>query len=71
MTRGEFVTFEEWESEVPNAIKEDSLWKVEAYRLGLFLSDLTWHDCGRLLKTGGAAVTRIRFAALLATSVQM
>ena len=44
------MTFEEWEAQVPNAIKEDSLWKVEAYRLGLFLSDLTWHDCDHLLK---------------------
>src|SRR5215218_9553234 len=44
------MTFEEWEAEVPEAIKDDSLWKVEAYRLGLFLSDLTWHDCERLLK---------------------
>ncbi len=30
------MTFEEWQGEVPEAIKEDSLWKVEAYRLGVW-----------------------------------
>src|SRR5687768_12065045 len=44
------MTYGEWESEVPREIKEDTLWLVEAYRLGLFLSDLAWHDVGRLLK---------------------
>ena len=42
------MTYSEWEAEVPEIIRHDSLWKLEAYRLGLFLSDLTWHDAGRL-----------------------
>jgi len=44
------VTFEEWEANVPAAIKDDTLWRVEAYRLGLFVSDLAWEDAGKLLK---------------------
>jgi four helix bundle protein len=46
----ETMTYAEWEAEVPRAIRDDTLWKIEAYRLGLFLSDLAWHDTGNLLK---------------------
>jgi four helix bundle protein len=44
------VNFEDWEARVPAEIREDSLWKMESYRLGLFLSDLAWVDAGKLLK---------------------
>src|SRR5436309_2650173 len=44
------MTQKEWEARVPDEIRSDSLWRVEAYRLGLFLGDLTWTDCGKLLK---------------------
>src|SRR4051812_8293007 len=43
------MTQDEWELTVPGEITSDSLWRVEAYRLGLFLSDLGWSDCGKLL----------------------
>ncbi|HMB95327.1 MAG TPA: four helix bundle protein [Tepidisphaeraceae bacterium] len=43
------MTFEDWQSQVPEELKEDTLWRVEAYRLGLFLSDLAWIDSGKLL----------------------
>jgi four helix bundle protein len=42
------VTFSEWEASVPDEIRCDSLWKMEAYRLGLFLADLSWHDVTKL-----------------------
>jgi len=29
---------------------EDAVWKIEAYRLGLFLADLAWYDAGKLMK---------------------
>lgn len=38
------MNYKEWEIEVPVTFKEDSLWKVAAYRYALFLSDLCWHD---------------------------
>jgi four helix bundle protein len=44
------MTYSEWEAGVPDEIRKDSLWKVEAYRLGLFLSDLGWHDAKGLLR---------------------
>src|SRR3954471_6637858 len=34
---------------VPIEIRTDSLWKMKAYRLGLFMSDLAWEDAGTLL----------------------
>jgi four helix bundle protein len=44
------VNYQEWEPTVSEAIKADSLWKVNAYRLALFLSDLGWHDATRLMQ---------------------
>lgn len=50
-TEGRFdVTYSEWEAGVPDAIKNDPVWEVEAYRLGLFLSDLAWADTTKLLR---------------------
>jgi four helix bundle protein len=37
-----------WEKEVPKVIKDDSLWTVEAYRLSLFLADMSWKDAKKL-----------------------
>lgn len=44
------MTRDEWEQTVPTSIREDALWKMEAYRIGLFLSDLVWADAGKLLR---------------------
>jgi four helix bundle protein len=44
------MTYEEWEAHVPAELKADTVWRVKAYRLSLFLSDLAWHDAGVLLK---------------------
>src|SRR5438067_2166893 len=38
-----------WEETVPQPIKADSVWRVEAFRLALFAGDLGWHDTGKLL----------------------
>jgi len=47
MNKMEYV---EWEKTVPSNFKEDTLWKVTAYRYALFLSDLAWDDVTLLLK---------------------
>lgn len=60
------MLFEEWQTTVPLMIKADSVWRVEAYRLALFLSDLAWQDtlplcrdrragaiCDQLLRAAG------------------
>jgi len=44
------MKYAEWEESVPSVIKEDSLWTVEAYRLSLFLADISWHDATKLSK---------------------
>lgn len=42
------MDFTRWEESVPEEIRGDSLWRVEAYRLGLFCADVGWHDTTRL-----------------------
>ena len=44
------MKYEEWEKTVPEEIRGDSLWKMEAYRLGLFVADLGWHDATKLVQ---------------------
>jgi four helix bundle protein len=44
------MTYEEWEEQVPDEIRRDPLWEMEAYRLALFLHDLAWEDCAQMLK---------------------
>lgn len=46
------MTFEEWAAGIPEEIRGDSLWKVAAYRLALFLADLGWHDTMTLAQQG-------------------
>lgn len=41
-------SYEEWEAGVSDLIKEDSLWKMQAYRKALFLGDLAWFDIQKL-----------------------
>jgi four helix bundle protein len=43
------VNFAQWEQTVPDEIKGDSLWKVEAYRLGLLVGDIGWNDTIKLV----------------------
>jgi len=43
------MNYREWEQTVPDEIKEDSVWKCEAYRLSLFLCDLSWWDATKLV----------------------
>ena len=47
--KGYVVNFNEWMSSVPVQISGDSLWKMKAYRLALFASDLRWQDVTKWL----------------------
>jgi four helix bundle protein len=38
-----------WERSVPAEIRGDSVWNAKAYRLALFLAELSWHDSTKLL----------------------
>ncbi len=44
------VNYEEWAAAVAEEIKADSLWKMTAYRLALFLGDLGWRDTAKLVR---------------------
>jgi four helix bundle protein len=44
------MNYEEWEAAVPETITADSLWKMQAYRLALFLADIGWHDVTKLMR---------------------
>lgn len=39
----------EWLLNVPKEITDDRLWNIEAYRLALFVGDVSWHDATKLL----------------------
>ena len=43
------MDYGEWARTVPDAITNDMLWKVQAYRLGLFAADLGWSDVTKLV----------------------
>lgn len=44
------MNYEEWVAKVPDEIKTDSLWKMTAFRLALFASDLGWRDTAKLVR---------------------
>lgn len=67
------MTYEEWELQVTEEIKADALWEMEAYRLALFLYDLAWEDCEKLMKDlRGREVARqlIRSAGSIAANIE-
>lgn len=43
------MNYDDWEKTVPHEIQADSLWKMKAYRLALFLSDVGWQDITKLI----------------------
>ena len=42
------MTYEDWLETVPSELANDPLWKMEVYRLAIFLTDLAWHDVTKL-----------------------
>ncbi|MCL4507664.1 MAG: four helix bundle protein [Chloroflexi bacterium] len=42
------MNYAEWEQGIPPSITSDSLWKMSAYRLSLFLGEIGWYDATRL-----------------------
>ncbi|MCB0034896.1 MAG: four helix bundle protein, partial [Anaerolineales bacterium] len=43
------MKYDDWVNSVPELIKGDAVWQMEVYRLGLFVSDIAWHDVTKLL----------------------
>jgi four helix bundle protein len=44
------MNYEEWERDVAEEIRQDALWKMTAYRMALFMSDLGWRDTAKLIQ---------------------
>jgi four helix bundle protein len=44
------MNYQSWKAAAPESIKGDSLWKMKAYRLALFLGDLGWRDVTKLMQ---------------------
>ncbi len=49
MKQNSNMTFTEWETQIPEDLKMDVVWRIEGYRLSLFLSDACWHDTQLLI----------------------
>lgn len=49
-SRALYGSYADWEDQVPDLIKADAVWKMEVYRLALFLSDLAWYDVSKLMQ---------------------
>ncbi len=44
------MTYEEWEQELHQRVRDEPVWKFFGYRKALFLYDLVWQDCDKLEK---------------------
>jgi len=44
------MNYKDWEDSVSKAITADSLWKMTAYRLALFIGDISWPDVSKLIQ---------------------
>jgi hypothetical protein len=44
------MRYEEWQDDVPEAIKCEGCWSFYGYRKVLFLYDICWRDCEKLLR---------------------
>jgi four helix bundle protein len=46
------MTYDEWESTIPAAVRQDVIWRVQAYRLALYLSSCAEQDGGPMTHDG-------------------
>ena len=44
------MNYPDWQKTLPDDITQDPLWKLEVYRLGLFVAEISWHDALELNK---------------------
>ncbi|RNC83971.1 MAG: four helix bundle protein [Balneola sp.] len=44
------MNFEEWQAKVHKVMIDDPSWRMEAYRLSLFLSDICWTDTSKIVE---------------------
>jgi four helix bundle protein len=44
------MTYDEWEADAPEDVRADPTWKVEAYRLAVFVAAAAWDDAEALAR---------------------
>jgi len=44
------MNYHEWLKTVPKDFTADALWRMEVYRISLFVGDLAWHDATKLMQ---------------------
>ena len=44
------MNYKDWLNIVPKEIAEDTLWRMEVYRISLFAADVAWPDVTKLMK---------------------
>jgi four helix bundle protein len=67
------MTYEEWEAAVHERVKREPVWQFLGYRKALFLYDLAWQDCERLIRDRrGRAVAEqlIRSAGSISANIE-
>jgi four helix bundle protein len=67
------MTYEEWEAAVHERVKREPVWQFLGYRKALFLYDLAWQDCERLMRDRrGRAVAEqlIRSAGSISANIE-
>ncbi|GAB4550132.1 MAG: hypothetical protein Kow0063_44780 [Anaerolineae bacterium] len=47
---GDITTYETWEASVHERVKAEPIWTFPGYRKALFLYDLAWEDCDKLMR---------------------
>ena len=67
------MKYEDWQKSVPDDLKQDALWQFNVYPKTVFLYDLLWEDCERLLKdVRGKAISEqiIRSAGSISANIE-
>jgi len=44
------MDYPEWESTVPERVRNEPVWQMIGYRKALYLYELAWQDCGLMLR---------------------
>jgi hypothetical protein len=67
------MKYEDWLKSVPGDLKQDALWQFNIYPKTVFLYDLLWEDCERLMKdVRGKAISEqiIRSAGSISANIE-
>jgi len=67
------MTYAEWEAGVHERVKEEPVWRFLGYRKALFLYELVWQDCEKLMRDKrGRAISEqlIRSAGSISANIE-